>query len=306
MFHIGKIMAQIEIKQNENECLDKLKEYGEKKKSKKVGVQAEYWVIEHIIKEIFSNGNPSEFTQINCFRNKGIDIVLTQRNKNNISIEVKASNRKKDYFKENFESPDTPEYLFGNALKYKDIDLKTGLLEADFLIFAVKVREDGDSDPFDYWIFSRFDLAELYPKATLFIPSFIPTLMIKNGESHFSDDYTSFNKGVFQIILPLYLEKKWSKTYPIGEKHSFTDTWCPLIDDEYEQLSKIMNKGQESFIGKWEKIFHNDNLKEKIIQNHNYVNSFQQQKCHFFEKEPSEKRCKDCQKSISGSLPFIH
>jgi hypothetical protein len=179
----------------------------------------------------------SGFSRID-FGKKGYDIELIGA-QGRIRFELKASNYKADYFNKN----GTPQYLYGNCLKPKDIDLQTGLLRADFLVFAALVGTG-----FDFWLFSRDDLATLYPRSPSFIPSFIPTLMIeapahgaKQG-SHFNDDFNLFKKGVYCIILPLYdvSTGTWSTAYPSGKYHSFLNTWCPLIDEEYQELSKVV------------------------------------------------------------------
>jgi hypothetical protein len=179
----------------------------------------------------------SGFSRIE-FGKKGFDIELIGGS-GRIRLELKASNYKADYFNKN----GMPEYLYGNCLKPKDIDLQTGLLRADFLIFAAVVGTG-----FDFWLFSRDDLSTLYPRSPSFIPSFIPTLMIeapRHGAklgSHFNDDFNLFKKGVFCIILPLYdvSAGAWLTAYPSGKYHSFLNTWCPLIDQEYQQLSAVV------------------------------------------------------------------
>ena len=149
------------------------------------------------------------------------------------------SSYKADYFNQN----GSQDYLYGNCLKAKDINLTNGLLRADFLLFAAEMPSG-----FDFWLFSRDDLATLFPRSPTFIPSFIPTLMItapsyrvKYG-SHFNDDFNLFKKGAICIILPTYDKSmsKWTSSYPTGKYHTFLDTWCPLIDIEYGEMQKVV------------------------------------------------------------------
>ncbi|MGQ9707045.1 MAG: hypothetical protein ACUVWP_08645, partial [bacterium] len=183
-----------------------------------------------------------------------INIVFIYNNGESLKISVKSSTKKRDYFY----NGGGGKYLFGNAIKHVEVDLKTGLIKADFLVFAADVRDyfgtesvkdmeeikdnlcKNPENDFSYWIFSRDDLSTLYPKASIFIPSYVYTLMIEwlkyKKSAHPTDGYTTFKKGVYQIILPKYENEDWTDEYPEG----FSDTWCPLINNEHMHLQKIM------------------------------------------------------------------
>ena len=193
----------------------------------------------HFISDIINNcwSQLATYTKIE-YAKHGYDIEIQSPTKT-ITIELKASSYKADYFNQN----GVCTYLHGNCLKPKDIDLKTGLLKADFLLFAAEIPPG-----FDFWLFSRDELSSLFPRSPTYIPSFIPTLMIEAPNrglgfgSHFNDDFNLFKKGAMCIILPIYDPKSstWTSTYPMGTYHDFLNTWCPLFDAEYIEMAKVM------------------------------------------------------------------
>jgi hypothetical protein len=201
----------------------------------KIDKQAEVAFVRELLSSCWSQ--LSSYDRID-FAKQGFDIVIAGRGRS-INIELKASSIKADYFNQNGAKAN----LHGNCLKAKDLDLRTGLLKADFLVFAAQMTAG-----FDFWLFTRDDLATLFPRSPTFIPSFVPTLMIEAPAfglpfgSHFNDDFNLFKKGVICIILPSFDENssKWLPAFPTGHFHSFLDTWCPLYDQEYRELSKVV------------------------------------------------------------------
>lgn len=233
--------------------------------------------------------------QVSYFNGKGPDIVL-QKGEETIAIEVKASKAgKDDYFNQN----GCKYMLHGNCLKPKDVDLKTGLIVANFLVFAAELNAG-----FDLWLFTRDDLATLFPRSICFIPSFIPTLMMdapkKGGNygSHFTDEYNSFRKGVISIVLPTYDSEKgkWTKAYPPREKyHSFEKTWCPLIDAEHSEMAKVvLSKLEYRFDG---------NLVFKHQKGKSKNPNFGHRQCNY-RNETSDEQCQRC-KEIIGMLTTL-
>lgn len=226
----------------------------------------------------------SEFSEVK-FSKIGFDIEII--GKNQITIELKSSSEKQDYFCEN----KTKATLFGNAIKYKDINLKTGLLKADFLVFATKVRNE-DYNNFDFWIFSRDDLSELYPLSQNFMPSHIHTLMINKKKTHITDRYNLFSHGVFRINAPLFdkFNNSWTNNYPKGTIESYDKTWCPLINEEHKEISKLFN--DNTLINNFNYIFNHSNQSKKN-------NNFKKRECNFYNKSTDNPFCIECQSTIS-------
>ena len=251
--------------------------------------KAEVLIVEKILSNCWKHLKRD--AKIKFWRGKGPDIIIENGLKEVIKIEVKSSRRKNDFL-EKYE-------LFGNALKYKDIDLRTGLLkEADYLIFAAEIKHTRNL--FDFWIFSKKDLATLYPKATLFMPSWVPTLMrVKSPDGKrknpFNDEFVAFKKGLYALILPPYDFKngKWKKKYPT----EFCKTWCPLCDKEHNELQRIMKS--KNFQNRWEKLF---NRKVNVVKNSHFKEWFSDFKkgelCEVVRKNPREKACRDCKKQF--------
>jgi len=297
------------------------------------------------------------------YAKQGFDIIISGKNKQPINIEVKASNKKTDYFNQNYTKinqnyikkinkkyvSEKPPDLWGNTLKGKDIhtnetdknekgEVGLGLLKADFLIFAAKLdtsqsdalkkllddalkelRDNSPSDAFkklndtfSCWIFTKDELSQLYPRAQLFTPSHVDSIMIEQKKSHFTDEFHMYKKGVYAIILPLYDKKNklWTTDYPDPPKsvklHSFLDTWCPLLDQENKALheltsSKIQNKN----ICNWKLLFTYQN---KITKNVN----FKHHECYFYSQQeeniPPEckPKCAVCRETVKKIINIYY
>ena len=256
-------------------------------------------VVEALTETLWDKLVEQKYSKI-TFNKHGADIVIEKAiGDERILIEIKASNKKSDYFNKNgATSKKKPVFLWGNALKHKDIDLKSGLILADFLVFvAADVPEPGQ---LDYWIFSKDELSSLVPKSSIHIPSHVPTLMkdlVK--KSHFDDAFIAFNKGVFSLILPEYddAHKQWGE-YPKGELHDFVNNWCPLLTEEYSVLegvvkAKLASKSKKDF--NWILEYKNNNT-----QNPN----FKFRDCPYYQSIPANPKCLVCKKLISSLIPL--
>jgi hypothetical protein len=227
------------------------------------------------------------------YSKQGFDIEIIGTN-TKMAIELKASSYKADYFNQN----GSRDYLYGNCLKAKDISLTTGLLKADFLVFAAEMQSS-----FDFWLFTRDDLATLLPRSPTFIPSFIPTLMIDapshgaNFGSHFNDDFNLFKKGAMCIILPIYDRSagQWTSSYPTGTYHTFLDTWCPLIDMEYGELEKVVTTKMPSRF--------NRNLVFTYTNRATSNPNFKTRQCNY-RISTTNAECLRCKEIIGGLTPL--
>jgi hypothetical protein len=258
-------------------------------KTDKFSQQAELAVVKALVESYWPQ--LQAFDEIFFFRN-GADVEIRGGGKT-IAIEVKASNRKAYYFNKNGVDVE----LWGNALKHKDIDLKTGLIKADFLVFGA-ADVPGVRPGFDFWVFTRDELATLHPRVINFIPSHIPTLMkdvVKT--SHFDDQFNSFMKGAYVIVLPQHDGNAWTG-YPTGPHHGYVDNWCPLLTAEYTELSRVTLAKLASG-ARWDfgTVFTHTNV---LKSNPNFKTGT----CAYYQANPADPKCRKCKAAIGAVTPI--
>ncbi len=206
---------------------------------------------------------------VEIFNGRGPDIKLYRDDKTDfISIEIKGSRKKRDYFNQN-KYKGKKVFFYGNSLKLKDFDVdNTGNICADFVILvACKAtkKQDLNGAEFNYYILDRNDISKLKPKGSIFLPSFALRIMIDAGNSFITDEFCDLKKGVVQIICDYEIDDD-----SISEEElikDFSSVWsnnfnCFLLQSESNAIVDYLFKKRNNIKNQWCKI------KKDNINNH--------------------------------------
>lgn len=287
-----------------------------------------------------ANSNSAAGTIVNKVKNgkigNGNSTGLTY--KDYFSIEVKTSNLKQDYVNKNInnrcsrKASDKP-VIFGNGVKAHNIH-NTGWLMADILVFVCKIdfsvksidkriREEGGGckQPkpiYHFWVFDRQDINKLHPKAALFIPVFVPTIMISQSCTPFTDQFLTLSSSFYQLLLPPFDYQQFIDDCKAGSLKNedayyscftslFTIAWdanirCKLVETEHRELADLYCLGGKQnfkhFINSWGKLSNAFRPKSGEKSGKDWKTILKTYRCEF--EQPKTKGCIDCKNAVAG------
>ena len=261
---------------------------------------------EILTKENIINQISNKYDQISFNRYAGPDIIfINSKTKSELKVEVKSSVLKRDYMNTGKYKNKKNVKFWGNQLKVKDFSQTTGILIADILILVFcdhmdKKGIDEDSN-WEFLVLNRIDVDKLEPKSSIFFPTFCSTIMANNGQSYFTDEYSSLKKGIVQLIkYKKSGDQELDNEVRLDFQKVSKEVNCFLYQNEHKKLVEVLWNNEHE--NQWQKL-----LVKEIIQTGKFTltNLIENYKCGFLmvpKNAKDQKNCKFCQEKIKMSF----